>query len=244
MKRPHLMCLDVHCVSCEFAAATPGGKLRERRSVTTAIPQLAEAVRSVPRPRTLVFEEGPLADWLYRNLRPFVDELIVCDPRRNHLIANDGDKDDPVDVIKLLDLTRGGYLRPVHHTESESRSVFKQLVALYHDRVRRKVAEALRIIWALRRFGIVVRQNAFADPDRRSALLSELPTNRTVRRTFQLRLESYDLAADHVERDRRLDLYAADFARNLQGQLFGRKYASRPDRSVTCRRAGCIRSSR
>jgi hypothetical protein len=27
-----------------------------------------------------------------------VDELVVCEPRRNHWIARDGDKDDPIDA--------------------------------------------------------------------------------------------------------------------------------------------------
>ena len=32
-----------------------------------------------------VIEEGPLADWLYRNLSPRVDEMVVCDPHCNAL---------------------------------------------------------------------------------------------------------------------------------------------------------------
>jgi transposase len=190
-------------VSCEFAAATPGGRLIDRRPVATRIPDLAAAIQSVSRPRALVFEEGPLADWLYRSLRPWVDRITVCDPRRNHLIARDGDKDDPLDAEKLLDLARGGYVRPVHHSESEDRSIFKQHVALYHDRVHRRVAEALRVIWALRRFGIVVRQNAFADPARRSELLRQLPAHRTAHRNLGLLLESFDLATGHVDQMRR-----------------------------------------
>jgi transposase len=197
------MSLDVHCVTCEFAAATPGGKLLDRRSIPTAVPPLVEAICSVPRPRSLVFEEGPLADWLYRSLRSHVDQITVCDPRRNHLIARDGDKDDPIDTVKLLELARGGYVRPVHHTESEDRSIFKQHVALYHDRVRHKVAEALRIIWALRRFGIVVLQNAFTNPERRPELLAKLPADRTVHDNLQLMLESYDLTVGHVDQLRR-----------------------------------------
>jgi len=38
-----------------------------------------------------------VAGWLYRNLKDDVDELIVCDPRRNKLIACDGD-----DIIDCL----------------------------------------------------------------------------------------------------------------------------------------------
>ena len=28
-----------------------------------------------------------MADWLYRSLLPHADEVLVCEPRRNHLIA-------------------------------------------------------------------------------------------------------------------------------------------------------------
>ena len=66
------------------------------------------------RPRTLTFEEGPLADWLARTLRPHVERVIVCDPRRNALIAKSGDKDDPIDAERLAQLLRGGYFgRPL-----------------------------------------------------------------------------------------------------------------------------------
>ena len=37
-----------------------------------------------------------LADWLWRNLRPHVEEMTVAEPRRNRLIAQDRDKDDPI----------------------------------------------------------------------------------------------------------------------------------------------------
>jgi hypothetical protein len=32
----------------------------------------------------------------------------VCNPRRNHLIAKEGEKDDPIDAEKLAQLYRGG----------------------------------------------------------------------------------------------------------------------------------------
>ena len=69
-----------------------------RRRCATAIPPLVEAIESVRRPRYLTFEEGPPADWLYRNLLPHIDEVLVCEPRRNSYIAKDSDKDDPIDA--------------------------------------------------------------------------------------------------------------------------------------------------
>jgi hypothetical protein len=73
-------------------------------------------IEAVPRPRKLVIEEGPLADWLYRNLSPRVDEIIVCDPHRNALISKDGDKSDALDWRKLAALHRGGFTKAVHQS--------------------------------------------------------------------------------------------------------------------------------
>jgi transposase len=194
------MSLDVHSRSCEFAASTPGGRITEKRSLATAIPALLEAIRSVRRPRALVLEEGPMAGWIARGLGGEVDKLIVCDPRRNHLIARDGDKDDAIDAEKLLMLARGGFLREVHQSSDEGRAVFKQHVALYHDRVRRKVAEAQRVIWFARRWGVVVTESGFAEESARAELVSGLPGRGTVQEGLELLLEGYDLAVKQVHR--------------------------------------------
>jgi len=81
-------------------------------------------------------EEGPLAGWLYRNLKDHVDTMVVCDPRRNHLITGGGDKDDRIDAAKLAALLRGGYVHEVYHSADEQRVSLKHWVALYHDRVK------------------------------------------------------------------------------------------------------------
>ena len=100
-------------------------------------------IAKVRRPRRLTFEEGPPADWLARELRSSVDELVVCEPRRKSWIARDGDKDDPIDARKLADLYRGGYLKPVHQSETLGRSLLKQQVSLYHDRVKERVRQGI-----------------------------------------------------------------------------------------------------
>jgi len=86
---------------------TKSGRLTRRERCATTIPELVALIESVPRPRYLTFEEGPLADWLFRNLRAVVGRLVVCDPRRNQLIAKESDKDDPIDAEKLARLFRG-----------------------------------------------------------------------------------------------------------------------------------------
>src|SRR5262249_56472564 len=86
-KRTHWIGLDVHCRFYELAVLDPAARLLARRRCDTSIPALVEALGSVPRPRRVVLEEGPLADWLVRHLRGPADDILACDPRRNRPLA-------------------------------------------------------------------------------------------------------------------------------------------------------------
>ena len=77
MQRKHIIALDTHGQDSEVVVTTGTGRLTRRERCPTTIPTLTEVIRSVRRPRERVFEEGPLADGLFRNLRDLVDE-IVC----------------------------------------------------------------------------------------------------------------------------------------------------------------------
>lgn len=198
MERSYCVALDVHSRTTEVVAGTPRGRIRDRWSLPTTIPDLTEVIETVPRPRTVVLEEGPMADWLYRHLRQVADRVIVCDPRRNHLVANDGDKDDPIDARKLMQLTQSGFIREVHHSESDGRAGFKRRVRLYHDRVRHRVAEANRIIWFFRHAGIVILESDFVDPKEAEAQLGVLPDRRW-RTDAELLLEGYEMARKQEE---------------------------------------------
>ena len=195
MNGVHYIGGDTHGKETELAVVTASGRLTQQARCPTTIPALAEFLRTVPRPRYLAIEEGPMADWLYRNLLPFLDGMTVCDPRRNSLIAKEGDHDDPIDAPKLAQLLRGGYVKAVHHPESFERSVFKHHVGLYHDRVGHRVEEANRIIAYVRRYGRVVRESAFSDPADRKELLDHLPNHGIVRSDLMVLWSGYDAAA-------------------------------------------------
>ena len=197
MALTHYIAMDTHSYSTEICVKTRANKPGRHWSVATTIPALRQVIDSIRRPRHMVFEEGPLASWLYRNLKEDADTVTVCDPRKNALIAKEGDKDDPIDANKLADLFIGGYTRSVHHTEEVSRDVFKQLVGAYHERVEHRVSEANKVIGALRRWGVVVRESAFADKIDRAPLLAKLPEGAELEPArFNLRLmwEGYDQA--------------------------------------------------
>jgi transposase len=155
VRSEYFITLDTHCRSSEGCIKTTGGKLIKREHMATTLPALIEFIRSVPHPRRVCFEEGPLAGWLYRGLCQEADELVVCDPRRNAYVGKDGDKDDPIDAEKLNDLFRSKMIRPVHQNQSIERAGFKQLVSAYHAAVGRRVCEANRLIGLGKRWGLL-----------------------------------------------------------------------------------------
>ena len=140
----HYIGADVDSKMTNLAVETDG-RIVQELCVPTTIPSLAAALESIRRPRKLTFEEGPMAHWLARNLGPLVDELVVCDPRRNGLINQDGDSDDRIDARKLATLLRGGFLRGVYHSDDDRHVLLKQWVGLYCDRVKDAVRQINKI---------------------------------------------------------------------------------------------------
>lgn len=96
---------DVHSRMTDLAIER-NGKIVRPMSVPTTIACPREALRQVRGHKEPAIEEGPMAHWLYRNLRDVVDRLVIRDPRRNARIAKDGDKADPIDAGKLAALLR------------------------------------------------------------------------------------------------------------------------------------------
>ena len=156
MPTEYFIAMDTHCRTTDACIMTAAGKLVRRVHTTTTIPHLRQIIESVPRPRRLTFEESGMAGWLYRNLKAFTDETVVCDPRRNAHVAKDGDKSDPIDAEKLNTLYRSGHLRMVHQSDSSEKAAQKQLVGMYHDRVSHRVGEGSRLLALGRRWGLVM----------------------------------------------------------------------------------------
>jgi transposase len=203
LKRGHFIGMDVHGQFCELAVVNPAGELIQRERCATTIASLRPLLAAVPGPRRLVIEEGPLAGWLWRNLKPFVETMVVSEPRRNRLITEGGDKDDDLDAEKLAQVLRGGFIKEVHQTETLERAVFKQLVALYHHRMRQRVREAHRLTSLLRQHGVVVRERDYLAVADRAVLLARLPAQALLHELVKALWSSYDAAVTAEEQWRR-----------------------------------------
>jgi transposase len=150
------------------------GQILLRERVPTDIRSLRAVLETISGPKVMVLEESTLSAWLYRNLRHHVDRLVVCDPRRNRLICDDGDKTDPIDAAKLAELQRGGFTRQVYHTEDEDRQLLKEVVALYHDRIREQVRQTNKIRQRAYAHGVAIPSEPFQDGPARKQWLREL----------------------------------------------------------------------
>jgi transposase len=84
--------------------------------------------------KILTFEETTTSQWLYVELKEWVDEILICDPYRNHLLS-EGAKTDKLDAIKLAQLLKANMLKPVFHSAEEYIDL-RKLVSGYEDVVK------------------------------------------------------------------------------------------------------------
>lgn len=200
----HYIGADVDSRMTNLAVERNGRVIREF-CVPTTIAALREVLESIGRPRWLTFEEGPMADWLARNLRAAVEELLICDPRRNALINQDGDKDDVIDARKPAALYRGGYLREVHHSDDPRRVELKQWVGLYHDRVREAVRQVNKIRGRCWQHGLRPRRGALRNAKARQDWLRELE-GQPAKAQMELLFMGFDTAARQAALARKMIL--------------------------------------
>lgn len=188
---------DVHCNKTELAVERKN-KIIQRFSVPTTIPAISEVLKSIPGRKHLTFEEGPMAGWLYRNLNNEVDTITVCDPRRNKLIASDGDKDDKIDAAKLACLLRGKYLRSVYHGTDDKIVELKGWVGLYLGRVKQATACINKIRSQARMYGIKIPRRVLRDVQYRQEWLCSL-SKESVAKRLQVLWIGYDASAQQTK---------------------------------------------
>lgn len=187
---------DVHSNTTELAV-NKSGKIVARYAVPTTIPAISNILDSIQGKKHLAVEEGPMAGWLYRNLNKKLDTFISSDPRRNKLIASDGDKDDSIDAAKLASLLRGGFLRAVYHSDDQQRVELKHWVSLYHDRVQDAVRNINKIRARCRMYGISIPRKVLRQAQHRGAWLDKLKKPALSKQLLMLWI-GYDATAEQA----------------------------------------------
>jgi transposase len=104
--------MDVHQEATVNLVYDGSGRILDERVLATQPQPLLEYIGGIKGEIRLVFEEGTQANWLYDLLCTKVKQVLVCDPRHNHLLKV-GNKSDKLDVRKLGALFRSDMLKPV-----------------------------------------------------------------------------------------------------------------------------------
>ena len=138
-----------------------------------------------------------MADWAMRVIQPYVNEVIVCEPRHNRLISEGDDKHDDIDPGNLIKLYRVGELKAVHHPERQSMMDLRGWVWAYHDQVELVTAAKNKIKAALRSVGIQYGQAHVYSVEDRSEWLGKLP-----RKSVRERVEMFYGNLDDLRRRR------------------------------------------
>ncbi len=150
------LALDAHARHCVIGGMDMKGKyLIERRFPTTESELVRNVVQVEAQKKLLAVEEGPLAFWISRTLREYVDEIFVCDPRENALISRNARKGDGPDVYNLCRLLRLGELKEVYHPEKDHRAIFKSVAQQYLDLRNQQKAIKQKIKAKYRSWGVI-----------------------------------------------------------------------------------------
>src|SRR5882762_3819124 len=121
--------LDVHQATISVAVMDSTGKVVMESILETKAATILEFFAGLRETLSVTCEEGTCAACLYDLLKPHVDKLVVCNPRKNALLK-DGNKNDRIDARKLAELLRLDNLKPVYHGETGVR-MLRELARSY-----------------------------------------------------------------------------------------------------------------
>ena len=127
----HYIALDWAQSNMAIARLTKGSSAVKKVNVASSLKELQIYLSRLRGKKILTFEETSTSQWLYVELKDHVDEILVCDPYRNHLLS-DGPKTDELDAVKLVELLKGGFLKPVFHSAGEF-IYLRKLISGYED---------------------------------------------------------------------------------------------------------------
>jgi len=176
--------LDAHSASFTMAVVNEAGKVTRCLSRPTSASNLIELVSAVAGPKELVVEESTVAQWVKETLDPYVDRLVVCDPRRNRWIAKEEFNDDRTSAIKLAQLWRGGYIKPITHPSAEE-APLRQSFGHYADLNEQVRRFKNKLKATYRQAGVAVTGHRIYEEDSHAEWLARLDGSPALRRQAQ-----------------------------------------------------------
>jgi len=107
--------------------------------------------------KILTIEETTGAQWLYVELKDYIDKIIICNPYHNALLK-EGPKNDAKDAADLCKLLRAGLLKEVYHSNDENYKI-RKLFSAYNDLVKAGVRAQNQLSAIYRSYGLKYKKD-------------------------------------------------------------------------------------
>jgi transposase len=168
--------LDAHSKNCVLGQLDDQGREVKWWKFPTQPQQLIAQIHAIPATdKRLMLEESNLARWLGQLLKPHVQQLVVCDARRNHLISQDHHKHDRRDAFALARLLRLHEFKPVWQPVEDQRVLFKRSAQAYENAVQRQTRLKLQLKALFQHWGLFPTGSTVFSKPGRALWLKQLP---------------------------------------------------------------------
>ena len=196
--------LDAHSRNCVLAQLDDQGNELNCWRFPTNPQQLLNHIQAITaNVKRLMLEESNLARWIGQLLKPYVQQLVVCDARRNRLISQDAHKHDRRDAFALARLLRLNEFKPVWQPTDDQRVLFKRAAQAYEKSVLRQTRLKLQLKSLFQHWGLFPTGATVFAKAGRVTWLRQLPYD-ALRAQALLLYESLDQALDAQAQTRRL----------------------------------------
>ena len=130
----HYLAIDWSNINMAIARMTKKSNKITVIDVPSDIVELKVYLKNLKGTKILTIEETTTAQWLYTELKDYVNKILICDPLRNRLLS-EGPKTDKIDASKLVQLLKANLVKEVYH--STDRFLYlRRIVSGYEDLVK------------------------------------------------------------------------------------------------------------
>lgn len=155
MKKITYIAIDLHSKHSVIGYMDAQGTYLGHQRFCTTASNLVQGVVGIPGEcKYLTIEQGNMAFWAGSLLAPYVERLIVCDPRQNYLISRSPVKNDRLDTYRLCKLLRLGELKAVYRPEQMGeRRLFYHQIKEYERFVKQITIHKRQVTALVRHWG-------------------------------------------------------------------------------------------
>jgi len=130
----HYIAIDWSIKNMAIARMTKKSNKITAIDVPSDIEDLQAYLKNLRGTKILAIEETTTSQWLYTELKEYVDRLFICDPTRNKLL-NEGPKTDKIDATKLVRLLKARLMKEIYHS-TDKFLYLRRVVSGYEDLVK------------------------------------------------------------------------------------------------------------